>query len=240
VFASQGVLPTQSISARDFQTRDLVAVALDQAGLAELGRRCAIGSLDAAEIDLLSDVFPTIGALVRRGDLGDRTRILFLLCEVLASPHLPTPYTEIGLAAAWATRGATAEVPQPERDHALAAIGELLLCRPDRRPGRADVSPAGLNQLLAEDVVYAHRTRDTISFTHDVHEDWVLARTFDRHREDFPRLIDDADQPLWWLRAMRLLGQLLLEDGDNPSAWLTLLAAIDADPTWTRPGAEAC
>lgn len=225
-------------SARDFQTRDLVAVALSEAGLAELGRRCTIGSLDAAEIELLSDVFPAIGGLVRRGDLGDRNRILFLLREVLASPHLPIPYTEIGLAAAWATRGATTETPRPERDHALAAIGELLLCRPDRRPGRADISPEGLNQLLAEDVVYAHPTRDTISFTHDVHEDWVLARTFERHREELPGLIHAADQPLWWLRAMRLLGQMMLEDGDDPSAWLTLLATIDAnsdlDPAWGR------
>lgn len=225
-------------SARDFQTSDLVASAFDEAGLTEAGQRCAIGSLDDAEINLLSDVFPAIKALAGRGDLGNRNRVLFLLREVLASPQLAPPYTEVGLAAAWATRGQTAELAQPERDQALAAIGELLLCRPERRPGRADISPVGFNQLLAEGIVCAHPTRDIISFTHDVHEDWVLARTFERHRQNLPELIDGADQPLWWLRAMRLLGQILLEDGGDPSPWLTLLAAIDAapslDPGWSR------
>jgi hypothetical protein len=35
-------------------------------------------------------------------------------------------------------------------------------------------------------------------------------------------VIHATDQPLWWLRAMRLIGQMLLEDDDDPSAWLTL------------------
>jgi hypothetical protein len=225
-------------SARDFQTRDLVANAMEEAGLTDLGRRCAIGSLPNPDIALLSETFPAIGAVARRGDLGDRNRILFVLREVLASPKLPAPCTEIGLAAAWASRGAAAELAQPERDHALATIGELLLCRPDRKPGRADVHPAGLAQLEAEDIVYAHPTRDNLAFTHDVHEDWVLARTFDRHRQNLPELIDNADQPLWWLRAMRLLGQMLLETEAGPAAWLETLAALDAypglDPAWSR------
>jgi len=225
-------------SARDFQTRDLVASAMEEAGLTDLGRRCAIGSLSSPDIALLSETFPAIGAVARRGDLGDRNRILFVLREVLASPNLPTPCTEIGLAAAWASRGTGAEPPQPERDHALAMIGELLLCRPEHRPGRADVHPAGLAQLEAEDIVYAHPTRDILAFTHDVHEDWVLARTFDRHRQNLPELIDKADQPLWWLRAMRLLGQMLLENEVDPVAWLETLAALDAypglDPAWSR------
>lgn len=225
-------------SARDFQTRDLVASAMEEAELTDLGRRCAIGSLPNPDIALLSETFPAIGAVARRGDLGDRNRILFVLREVLASPNLPTPCTEIGLAAVWAGRGAGAEPAQPERDHALATIGELLLCRPERKPGRADIHPAGLAQLEAEDIVYTHPTRDTLAFTHDVHDDWVLARTFDRHRQNLPELIDKADQPLWWLRAMRLLGQMLLENDVDPAAWRETLAALDAypglDPAWSR------
>ena len=73
---------------------------------------------------------PGLAALVGRSDLGIRNRVLFLLREMLASPMAGRPYTEVTLAAAWATRGIAAVPSDPRRDAAIAQLGDLLLCRP--------------------------------------------------------------------------------------------------------------
>ena len=53
-----------------------------------------------------------------------------------------------------------------------------------------------------------------------------------------PALLRDADEPLWWLRAMQILGQTLLESEDGVAEWRMLIAALDAekdlDPAWSR------
>jgi hypothetical protein len=197
-------------SARDFQTRDLAAAALAEAGL-ETGRRILVAGVDQEEVAALKAVMPGLGTLVARSDLGDRNRVLFLLREMLTSPQARTPFTEVTLAAAWATRGATAVPSDPRRDAALAQLGDLLICRPERRPGRADLDPDGLRSLIEEGAIDPDPTRDALALVHDVHEDWVLSRAFERHMQRLPALLRDADEPLWWLRAMRILGQTLLE-----------------------------
>jgi hypothetical protein len=224
-------------SARDFQTRDLAAEALSGASL-ETGRRLAVGGIEAGDVSALAEAIPSLAALTARSDLGNRNRILFLLKEVLSSPHARMPYTEATLAAAWATRGSAAVPPNPRRDAALAQIGDLLVCRMERQPGRADVDAEGLEALQREGAVTTDPIRDALALAHDVHEDWVLSRAFDRHRQDLPALLRRADQPLWWLRAMRILGQILLETDGGIGEWLALLSALDADrnldPAWSR------
>jgi len=224
-------------SARDFQTRDLAAAALDEAGL-ETGRRVVVAGVDQEDVTILAAAMPGLATLVGRSDLGDRNRILFLMREILASPHARMPYTEVTLAAAWAIRGEAAVPPDPRRDRALAQLGDLLLTRPERRPGRADLDPNGLRSLVEEETLNPDPTRDALALAHDVHEDWVLSRAFERHSKRLPALLRNADQPLWWLRAIRILGQTLLESDSGVAEWRNLIAALDAekdlDPAWSR------
>ena len=225
-------------SARDFQTRDLVASALADAGFESFGHRSTVGSVELDDINVLAKAFPAIIPVASRGDLGNRNRILFLLKEVLSSSAAGATFTEVGLAHAWATRGGAVSPAQPHRDTALAQFGELLLCRPQRKPGRGDLDPDGLQVLFEEGVIYGDPSRDTLSFTHDVHEDWILARTFDRHQSSLTKLLQAAEEPLWWLRAMRVLGQMILEANGSDDAWCTLLETLhiakEIDPAWER------
>jgi hypothetical protein len=167
-------------TARDFQTRDLVVSALTDAGFENVGQRLPVGAIEPEDVAVLCKAFPTISALVRRGDLGERNRVLFLLREILTLPSPVGSYTEIALASAWATRGEAEVPPAPHRDQALAQLGCILVRRPDQKPGHADVDPVGFQRLIEEGAVYSHPVRGTIAFTHDVHEDWILARTFMR------------------------------------------------------------
>ena len=224
-------------SARDFQSRDLVADALVRAGL-PVGGRIVVSGVSVEDVWAIGEALPTLAVVASRSDLGDRNRILFLLQEMLASPHLGATATEVELAAAWATRGAAATPPDPRRDHALAQIGELLLTRPVRLPGRPDVDPDGLLSLEREEAVHLVPRRDAILMSHDVHEDWILARTFQSRQTELPALLRAGEEPLAWLRAMRVYGQALLEDSSGPQCWLHAVAQFEAeadlDPAWLR------
>lgn len=224
-------------SARDFQSRDLVADALTKAGL-PVGRRLIVAGVEFEDVETIGQALPALKAVASRSDLGDRNRILFLLREMLTSPHLGATATEVQLADAWSTRGAASAPPDPRRDRALAQIGELVLTRPERRPGRADIDPEGLLSLEREQAVYLPPSRDAILMSHDVHEDWILARAFLSHDADLPALLRASDEPLAWLRAMRVYGQALLEDPSGPQGWIQAVARFEADPqldpAWLR------
>jgi len=224
-------------SARDSQSRDLAADALATAGL-PAGRRLVVAGVEIEDVQTIGQALPALAAVASRSDLGDRNRILFLLREMLASPHLGATATEVQLSDAWATRGAASAPPDPRRDRALAQIGELLLTRTVRRPGRADVDPEGLLSLEREEAVHLPPGRDAILMSHDVHEDWILARTFLSHQAELPALLRAAEEPLAWLRAMRVYGQALLEDPSGPQCWVQAMARFraepDLDPAWLR------
>ncbi|OYX04401.1 MAG: hypothetical protein B7Z12_06750 [Caulobacter vibrioides] len=103
--------------------------------------------------------------------------------------------------------------------------------------GRAALDPNGVRVLLHEGSLRATAHRDALVFAHDIYEDWALARALDRDRSALPRLLQAVDQPLWWLRPVRLVGQIAFETS-GPSDWLDLVRscaqAEDLDPVWWR------
>jgi hypothetical protein len=224
-------------SARDFQSKDVVADALVTAGLST-GRRIEVEGVSDEDVLVIGEALPTLVAVAARSDLGNRNRILFLLREILSSPNIGQYITEVQLANAWASRGAALTPPDPRRDRALAQISELLLCRPTRRPGRADLDPEGLYSLEREEAVSLISGRDGVLISHDVHEDWLLARAFMTHQSELPHLLLAAEQPLTWLRAMRIYGQTLLEYPTASNDWSKAVALFEAtpdlDPAWLR------
>lgn len=223
-------------SGRDVQTRDLVRDALLDLGM-EPGQRVDVGELDDEDAAFLADHVPALRSLVLRTDLGGRNRDLFTLREAWLDPGAGAVGSEVGLAARWATRGERATPPAPARDMAIAQIGAQLVASPGALIGRADVASDGVSILLQENSLHAAAHRDALLLAHDIYEDWAVARTLDRRRAELPDLLRAADQPLWWLRAVRLAGQIVLEVS-GPTAWLALVKACfdaaDLDPVWWR------
>jgi hypothetical protein len=225
-------------TARTFQQRDLVAAALSEAGIEEHGVSIDVGTIGDDDARLLSTAFPEFGPLLTRGDLSGQNRSLFLLRELLrrerAPEHAPT---EIDIAAAWASADVGDAEKSARRSKALSELGVCLLAAPWRLPGRADVDPVGLQQLIEEGSAIVVPRHDSIVLAHDVHEDWLLARSLHAARGRLAAVLRDADEPLWWQRALRLTGQMLLEEGDH-AGWVGLLASLDdavnLDPAWLR------
>lgn len=224
-------------SARDFQARDVVAAALAEVGL-HAGRRLVVSSVTSDDVRIIGQALPALQAVAARSDLGDRNRVLFLYREMLASPQLGDTATEVQLAEAWATRGLHAQPADSRRDAALARIGTLLLERADQPPTHADLDPEGCLSLQREGAIHLAPGHDRVMLAHDIHEDWLVARAFLNHEANLPALLQRADEPLAWLRAMRVYGQTLLEGPNGTQAWLAALARLDVvselDPAWAR------
>lgn len=218
-------------SARSYQDRDLVADALVEAGITETGTPVAVEGITDADTKLLAQAFPSFAPLLARRDLGRQNQSLFLIRELLKRGTPPAEtWTELDIADAWASGEA-------RRSRALAEIGAALVSVPSRLPGRSEIDPVGLQALIDEGTVLQLPNRDAFRLVHDVHEDWLLARHINARRGELPSILDAADQPLWWLRAVRLSAQLLLEQGDV-AGWRKMLANLDAaeglDPSWGR------
>lgn len=214
-------------SGRDFAQRDLIRDALRETGL-EVGERVTVGPLDDADTAVLTEAFPTAKALLSRSDLANLNRNPFMLQQLLTPSDHPAAVTEIGLADAWATRGARTAPAARERDVVVAQLAAARVAAPTVIPSIAHLNPEGVAKLIEEGSAAQLPFRDGIVFTHDVLEDWALARELQRDWRQTAERLRAADEPLWWQRAVRLAAQMLLETGCDRE-WHSLLCLLDQD-----------
>lgn len=225
-------------TARSYQDRDVVADALSEAGITAHGGAVPIEAITDADVETLAVAFPSFAQLLARGDLDGQNRSLFLLRELLKRAVPPTgAVTELDIADAWAAGEGAESGRAALRSRALAQIGSALVTTPWRLPGRAEIDAEGLQALIDEGSVLQMPNRDALRLVHDVHEDWLLARHLHARCTELPQILRDAGEPLWWLRAVRLSGQLLVEAGDLKE-WRGVVAQLEAtqglDPAWAR------
>ena len=225
-------------SARNYQGQDIVSAALKEAGFKDLGSQIGISNLDKHDAATLGAAFPEFADMLAREDLSDQNRTLFLLRELFQRDAAPTgSFTEMDLAGMWATKSGSGSATIANRSKALSELGALLIKDPGRRPGRAEVDAVGLQCLIDEGVIASDTRHDAICLAFDVHEDWLVARCLERERDQMPVILTNAGEPLWWMRAIRLTGQLLLESGKY-AEWESLIASLDGDdrldPAWSR------
>ncbi|MBB3984941.1 hypothetical protein GGQ68_001257 [Sagittula marina] len=223
-------------SGRDFGPQDVVLSAFAEAEL-ELGQSTIVGALDDQDLIIIGNAFPNVRSLIGRSDLANWNKNPFMLGQLLASSEFPSVLTEIELADAWATRGAAATPPNYRRDSAVAQIGASRIASPAVIPGSADIDAEGVATLITEGSAQRQSLGNGIVLTHDVLEDWALAREMERNWQTLPELLKAAGEPLWWQRAVRLVGQIKLERGQL-TEWQTLFTALEADedldPAWAK------
>ncbi|MCA1440804.1 hypothetical protein I6F07_11400 [Ensifer sp. IC4062] len=224
-------------SARPYQDRDLVLTALEDAGIGG-SASLAIEAIDQDECEAVARAFPAFAPLLRRNDLGQQNRRLFLLRELLKlDVPLEGRVTEMDLAAKWANAEQTDVDLTARRTKALSEMGRWLVEHPSRTPGRAALDPQGARCLISEGTLVSDAHADALSLAFDVHEDWLIARGLLPDCGRLGERLRDSGEPLWWLRAVRLLGQSLLEQGHH-LRWLELHAALESDaaidPAWSR------
>lgn len=224
-------------SARPYQDRDLVLSALDEAGISG-SAALAIEAIEREDCDAVAQAFPAFASLLRRDDLAQQNRRLFLLRELLKLDVPPEGrITEMDLAGRWANAEQSDAGLTARRTKALSQMGRSLVEHPARAPSAATFDPEGMRCLLSEGTLVSDSRADALTLAFDVHEDWIIARGL---MSDCDRLVERlraSGEPLWWLRAVRLLGQTCLEQGQL-DRWRSVLAALEADvdidPVWGR------
>ncbi len=223
-------------SARDFGPQDIIHNALSETNI-ETGKVITVGSLKEEDLDTVAKAFPNIGALVKRSDLAGLNNNPFMLGQLLATKDVSKALTEVELAEAWATRGSTSTPADHRRDRAVAQLAASRLSTPTIVAGSADLDAEGVATLVAEGTVQRQVLSGGIQFSHDVFDDWALAREMARDWRALPTLLKKADEPLWWQRAVRLVALIKLEQGLYDE-WSTLYSLLknenDMDPAWAR------
>lgn len=224
-------------SARPYQDRDLVLTAL---GEAEIGGsvRLAIDAIDSEDCEAVAQAFPAFAPLLRRNDLAQQNRRLFLLRELLRLDVPPEDLiTEMHLAGKWANAEQGDASQTARRTKALSQMGRWLVEHPARAPRSAAFDPEGAHCLQSEGTLVSDPHADALTLAFDVHEDWLIARGLLPDCDTLGERLRESGEPLWWLRAVRLLGQSLLEQG-HQDRWREVHAALEADtaidPAWAR------
>lgn len=188
------------------------------------------------ELAVLAEHFPHLRPMLARQGYAELNRNLFFLAQMAIRPSEAGASSELDLMQAWATRGASASPPDPHRDTALRALGQARVAQPFGALPKGALA-LGLRDLASEGTIADQPYRDAVTFTHDIYEDWAVARALDAQRPSLPARLKTARQPLAWLRAIRLVAEIVL-DADGTAAWRDLYAALkgdpDLDPVWAR------
>ncbi|QDL96682.1 ATP-binding protein [Rhodopseudomonas palustris] len=219
------------VSSRDMAGPDVAALA----NLPDL-LRFAVNAPVPGELRLLGERFPHLQTMLTRQGYGELNRNLFFIAQIAARPSQAGASSELDLMQAWATRGSVASPPDPHRDTALRTLARARLGQPFGGLPKGGIA-LGLTALVSEGTLAEPPYRDVVHFTHDIYEDWAIARALDAQRSALPSLLKSARQPLAWLRAVRLVAEIAV-DAEGAAAWRTLHAQLrddpDLDPVWAR------
>lgn len=219
---------------------------LDQQVLNRLKRqRVTVPQLTEHELDIVARAHLALAPLLQR---SDRTKELakspYLLGRLIRwlgtrSTESETPATAIDLMKLWWS-------PADEHDNALVGQRQdLLLALAEKRlhtPGRPVLArelnlTAALESLVSDETLQLDSFRRTVTFSHDILDDWTLGILLEQRRHELPNLLRELREPLWLVDAVQLMATLLLEENGDPSQWLSFLRRIEAanlQPRWRR------
>jgi hypothetical protein len=185
------------------------------------------------EVRLVLAQQPRLRALSSQGRLRPVLKNPFLLDlltdrRMVAEGAAAAPATEVEVGDVWWERvvGRDGHVEGRERQHALVEAARRLINAPRRRFGDGGLPPAALVSLESDRILIRDQGQNVYRFGHDLLEDWSMLRLLEQHRGDLPAYLQELGQPHGVLRAVRLLGCMLLERGEAAGAWTELLRAI--------------
>ncbi|HWG42799.1 MAG TPA: AAA family ATPase, partial [Gemmataceae bacterium] len=193
-----------------------------------------IPELADEEVRLVLDEQPRLRALSSQARLKPILRNPFLL-DLLTDRRIAgdeaekVPATEVEVSDVWWERvvGRDGQSEGRERQQALVEAARRLINAPRRRFPDGGMPPDALVTLEADRVIIRDQGQNVYRFSHDLLEDWSLLRLLEQRRQDLPAYLRELGQPHGLLRAVRLLGCMLLERGEAADEWAELLRAFE-------------
>jgi hypothetical protein len=204
-----------------------------------------VPELTDEEVRLVLDRQPRLRALSSQTWLRPVLKNPFLL-DLLTDSRIAgetagsVPATEVEVGDVWWERvvGRDGLSEGRERQQALVEAAHRLVNAPRRRFADGGLPPSALVSLESDRVLVRDQGQNVCRFAHDLLEDWSLLRLLEQRRGDLPAFLAELGQPHGLLRAVRLLGCMLLERVGTAGEWAGLLQAVeqagDLAPRWRQ------
>lgn len=201
-----------------------------------------VGELNDAEAHDLSEANPVLSGLLTSGHPASAVaRNLFRLSRLAEmAGDIAGIATECDLARQWwRFGGGRVEAGRLDRIRVLRELSGRLLAAPNVSSFSVDgLDTTTLEDLIAIGALHESRQGTRVEFRHDTFRDWSIAFLL----EDEPARLDVMQYarplPATLTRGLEIYARLLLEAGDGPNAWRTLLARLEGPQchgSWRRP-----
>lgn len=234
------------------QNLDHVATWLDPSALDALSiRSVTVPSLGRSELNIVADRFPRLRPLILDGQHADvilqRPFFLDTIIRLSGQSGAETlPASEAELLALWWQLGGSDEMgtaSAQDRRNALIDLAELFLRSPTAPIPIKDVSPIALESLKAAGVLRDVSLGHTVTFAHDIYEEWALCEWLMGRLPDVAEALRSVAEPQELVRPLQLLGSYELEFYESDEQWRALFANCDdaeLRPIWQRTLLVSC
>lgn len=201
-----------------------------------------VGSLTDEEVAEVVTQLPKLRDLASQGHLKEilsRPLVLDILTLPdisLPSKAVPTTLTETWLLEwFWKEVVRLAERLRPgrgnpdKREQLLIRIATQSLSNDGHISISDDMDSEAISGLVSDRLLL--KEDHSLRFAHDVLQDWALTILLNNRKNDIPRFLIEAGEPLRLARAFRLHVCRSLELEQSPSTWLNLLATLEGEST---------
>lgn len=204
-----------------------------------------VPELDDEEVRLVLGQQPRLRALISQQRLQPVLKNPFMLDlltdqRMAAEGATTVPATEVEVSNVWWERliGRSGQPEGRERQQTLIEAARRLVAGHGRRFPDAGLPSQALVTLESDRVLLRDPGQNVYRFTHDLLEDWSLLRLLEQRRDDLPAFLRELGQPRGLLRAVQLLGCMVLERGQSAEEWTRLLRSVeqvsDLTPRWRQ------
>lgn len=155
-----------------------------------------------------------------------RTVEEFARAEPLDGPAALALVTEADIARVWWERLVGRDAAR-DRQQAMLSFGEGALADRSHRVAARGLDPRVIRSLEMDGIIRRDAETDTFWFSHDVLEEWTVARCLAQANDAIGRLKANGD-PFWATGALQLYASSILER-DGGVAWRELLTQAEED-----------
>lgn len=198
-----------------------------------------VETLSPEELGIISVENPTLAPLIRQDgrtkELIQRPYYLNQLLRLQKTQQIDTniPTTEIDLLKIiWHN---PTHPLNDRRKQTLLQLAEYRLIFPAKRLTANDVDAQ--NSLVADGILQKDPIRLTVTFSHNILEDWAMCVYLSQRDSQLAELLQQHNEPLWLITPLQLMATWFLEEDEDASRWHNLFEQVtsaDLQPRWKR------
>ena len=234
------------------QNLDHIATWLDPQAIKQLPiRTVTVPPLGSDELTIVTKEFPRLAPLLRETEHADIIlQRPFFLDEMISlagrTGQSTLPASEAELLELWWRLGGSDNPdfsPAQDRRNALLEIAERFVTHPATPILIRDIPSGPLDDLKNAGVIRNVRLGHTVTFTHDIYEEWSLTHWLMDKLPDVKEALHDAGELQELVRPLQLLGSHLLEFDEDASGWQELFDSVNREtlrPVWQRTLLTSC